>query len=211
MMNDLVYDLFNFLIHYRPEVRVNSSEEGRDMKNHYCVRSDYCPSQKQSSEGAKEDRKERQLCPAGRSGRRLWKRKHLSCLKLSEISVGGRPREEEQWGKGKGRSKPRGRKMEDLSLEQWRSSQGLLMWYGIPEDRKGGCAGLSLWRALPSSRDETWRCRRLKLLSKKMTSLDVCFRNTDLLALWVGKREQNSMGVFARFSCQDYKRARCVG
>lgn len=42
----------------------------------------------------------------------------MSYRKLSEISVGGRPREEEQWGEGKGRSKPRGRKMEDLALVQ---------------------------------------------------------------------------------------------
>lgn len=49
---------------------------------------------------------------------------YLSCLKLSEISVGGRPREEEQWSEGKGRSKPRGRKMEDLALVQQGSFQG---------------------------------------------------------------------------------------
>lgn len=38
-------------------------------------------------------------------------------------------------------------------------------------------------RALPCSGDGTWRCRQLKLLSKMMTSSDVCFRNINLLAL----------------------------
>jgi len=44
----------------------------------------------------------------------------------------------------------------------------------------------------------------LKLFSKKMTSSDVCFRNINLLALGVEKRNQ-IRSVLARYSLQDVR------
>lgn len=98
--------------------------------------------------------------------------------------------------------KPRGRKMEGMAPEQ----QGVFPGTGKvwnPWGQKGRQNRNNLQEQnRPCSRPGTWRCQQLKLLSKNITSLDVCFRNKNLLALWVEQRKQ-ILDVLARYSCQD--------
>lgn len=84
------------------------------------------------------------------------------------------------------------------------SSKGNSWWLGIwleaPQTERR--MENSPWRSRPCLRGRTPSCGQLKLFSQMLMSSDTCFRNINLLVLWVEKRKW-ILGAVTKFSLQD--------